>query len=242
MFVQIFIIGLLLFCLLLALYAFVKLTVKLVRWVARKFAALVRLTIRVIRYPIAKGLVLVRKAIYYLKWAINYAVAACNQGFAYIDQRVRRRGYPTYHTPTPYDTSQEKALDPTYYSFSDPIDRPTSTTVSTPVMEDTYFKPTINRGPIKQVEPVRFCQICGAPLDLSCSSSDIPVICRECGSELSLGIDPICRKPVILGEDAVHCSHCLTVFHRRHVAVWASSHGRCPFCNSLLTHEIIEIT
>lgn len=241
-FVAPFIISLFLFCLLLVIYAFVKITMKLVRWVTRKLANLVRWVIRTTRHVISKGLALGHRIVIYVKQASKRLIMACSRWIGSLNQHVRHRGYSTYHTPTPHGIGQEKGLDTVYYSYSDPIDHSTPIATSTLIMEDTSSKTSIERMSTRQVGQVRFCQICGAPLDLSLSSPDMSVICCECGSDLSLGIDPICRKPVIRGEDAVRCPHCLTVFHRHHIAVWLSSQGRCPFCNSSFTQETVETT
>ncbi|MFX0195485.1 MAG: RING finger protein [Candidatus Hodarchaeota archaeon] len=241
-FVAPFIISLLLFCLLLIIYAFVKITMKLIRWVIRKLANFVRWVTRTTRHVISKGLAFGRSVVIYVMQASKRLIMACSRWIGSLNQRVRHRGYSTYHTPTPHGTGQVKDLDTEYYSYSYPIDHSTPRATSTLIMEDTSSKTTLERMSTRQVRQVRFCQICGALLDLSLPSPDMSIICCECGSDLSLGIDPICRKPVIRGEDAVRCPHCLTVFHRHHIAVWLSSQGSCPFCNSLFTQETVETT
>lgn len=241
-FVTPFIISLLLFGLLLIVYVFVKITIKLVRWFARKLANLVRWVIQTTRHVISKGLALVRRVAFYIMQASKRLVMACSRWIGSLNQRVRHRGYSTYHPPTPYGTGQEKGLDTVYYSYSDPIDHSSPLATSTLMIEDASLKTSIELKSTRQGGQVRFCQICGAHLDLNLPSPDMSIICCECGSDLSLGIDPICRKPVIRGEDAVRCPHCLTVFHRHHIAVWISSQGRCPFCNSSFTQRIVETT
>jgi len=229
------IIASLLLCLILAIYLVLKGFVKLVQWNARKLMSLIRWIFRTTKRAVIKGLLLVRWALRHVVRVVNRTVAMCNQGIAYATRRFLHRGIPTYQTPSTYNTGQGKDLDPIYYPTTTPyptlIGASTSSIPPGTPTENPLFSVSKNINS-KKVERVRFCQICGSPLDLNLSSPDIPAICRECGSELSLGIDPICRKHVLRGEDAVRCPECLTVFHRHHVADWASLHSRCPFCNS----------
>lgn len=225
----------LLLCLILALYLVLKGFVKLVRWSVRKLVSLIRWTFRTPKRAVIKGLALGRWVIKQGVRVITRTIAMGSQGVTYATHRFRHRGVPTYQIPSTYNTAQGKNLEPVHYTAASPyptlIGSSTSSIPPRTPTENPLFSISQNNNSQK-VERVRFCQICGAPLDLNLSSPDFPAICRECGSELSLGIDPICRKHVLRGEDAVRCPQCLTVFHRHHVADWASLHGRCPFCNS----------
>ncbi|MFQ6123030.1 MAG: hypothetical protein ACE5R6_00270 [Candidatus Heimdallarchaeota archaeon] len=241
-FIAPFIISLLLFGLLLTIYIVVKITIKLVHWVVRKLANLVCWEIQTTRQGISKGSAAVRRVAIYVIQAIRRLVMACSRWIDSLNQHFHHRGYPTYHTPIPYNTEQEKGLETMYCSSSDLINRTLPIVTSTSLTEDINLRTSIERKSARQVGPIHFCQICGAFLDLSLPSPEMSIICCECGSDLSLGIDPICRKHVIRGEDAVRCPHCLTVFHRHHISVWLSTQGRCPFCNSSFTPETTKIT
>lgn len=235
---QPFVIAVLMFCALFILYLLVKLIVGLVHYTIKITNFLIYESIRITKRVINMCKTFGRKSFNYVIRVTNQVVSTCNQGIFYINRRYRQKRSFTYPIPSPYNTYQTKDLESTYNSSSKTYSENPDTHVhmfSKPqIFDNTSYTTSMSIENIKQVESVRFCQICGANLDPNESSSNYSVICRECGSDLSLGIDPICRKPVILGEDAVSCPHCHTVFHRHHVTDWASSHGRCPFCQEAI--------
>ena len=235
---QPFVIAVLMFCALFILYLLVKLIVGIVRYTLKIIKFLILGSIRITQRVINMCITVARKGFYYIVRVTNRVVSTCNQGILHFNHRFRQKGTVSYPIPSPYYPYQTKDLESTYNSsskiYSEHPDPPIHMISEPQILDNTSFTTSMSIENIKQVESVRFCQICGAHLDPNESPSNFSIICRECGSDLSLGIDPICRKPVILGEDAVSCPHCHTVFHRHHVADWASSHGRCPFCQEAI--------
>jgi len=235
---QPFVIAVLMVCALFILYLLVKFVIGLVHYTIKITQFLILGSIRITKRVIFRCITFGRKGFNYVIHITNWVVSTCNQGILYANRRFQRKRTVTYPIPSPDYTYQSKDLESTYYSSSKSYsvhpDPPIHMISEPQISDNTSFTSSMSIENIKPVESVRFCQICGAHLDPNESPSNFSIICRECGSDLSLGIDPICRKPVILGEDAVSCPHCHTVFHRHHVADWASSHGRCPFCQEAI--------
>lgn len=73
--------------------------------------------------------------------------------------------------------------------------------------------------------PVKRCFICGTPF----ISGNF---CPNCGMEHL--ICPICRKPILYGENVLECTFCGIVAHAPHLLEWLRIKGVCPNCREKL--------